>query len=73
MFTYMKEIIFEVTEDAEGGFSAECLTEAIFTQGDTWPELREQVKDAVQGYFFDKPKPDAIHLRMVRDEILAVA
>ena len=73
MFPCMKEIIFEVTQDAEGSFSAECLTEAIFSQGDTWQELREQVMDAVQGYFFDQPKPKAIHLRMVRDEVLAVA
>ncbi|VGO19241.1 type II toxin-antitoxin system HicB family antitoxin [Pontiella sulfatireligans] len=69
----MKELIFEVTQDADGGYSAECLTEAIFTQGDSWQELREQVKDAVQGFFFDSPKPDSIHLRMVRDEVMAVA
>ena len=69
----MNELIFEVTQDADGGFSAECLTEAIFTQGDSWQELREQVKDAVQGFFFDCPKPETIHLRMVRDEVMAVA
>jgi predicted RNase H-like HicB family nuclease len=68
----MNELIFEVTQDADGGFSAECLTEAIFTQGETWQELREQVKDAVQGFCFDRPKPEAIHLRMVRDEVMAL-
>ena len=69
----MDELIFEVTQDADGGFSAECLTEAIFTQGDSWQELREQVNDAVQGFFFDRPAPKTIHLRMVRDEVMAVA
>ena len=49
----MDEIIFEVNQEADGGFVAECLTESIFTQGDTWEELRRQVRDAVKEYFFD--------------------
>ena len=69
----MKEIIFEITQEADGGFVAECLTESIFTQADTWQDLRKQVLDAVEGYFFDQPKPDVIHLHFVRDEILATA
>ena len=36
----MSELVFEVTQD--GGFVAECLTEAIFTQADTWEELRSK-------------------------------
>ena len=67
----MKEIIFEITQESDGGFVAECLTEAIFTQADTWEQLREEVKDAVEGYFFDQPKPDRIRLHFVRDEVLA--
>ena len=46
---------------------------SIFTQADTWEELRKQVRDAVDGYFFDQPKPKVIHLHFVRDEILAAA
>ena len=68
-----KELIFEIVQEADGGFVAECLTEGIFTQADTWEELRNQVKDAVEGYFFDKPKPQLIRLHFIRDEILAVA
>jgi predicted RNase H-like HicB family nuclease len=40
------ELIFEVTEEADGRYVAECLTESIVTQGDTWEELRAMVKDA---------------------------
>ena len=69
----MKEIIFEITQEADGGFVAECLTESIFSQADTWQDLRTQVIDAVEGYFFDQPKPDVIRLHFVRDEILATA
>ena len=67
----MSEIVFEVTQEADGGFVAECLTESIFTQADTWEQLREEVKDAVSGYFFDRPKPERIRLHLVRDEVLA--
>jgi predicted RNase H-like HicB family nuclease len=38
------ELVFEITQDADGGFSGECLNESIFTQGDTWEELRANVK-----------------------------
>lgn len=64
------ELVFEVTEEADGGFVAECLTESIVTQGDNWDELRANVKDAVEGYFFDCAKPQAIRLHLVRDEVL---
>jgi predicted RNase H-like HicB family nuclease len=64
------ELIFEVTQEADGGYCAECLTESIFTQGDSWEGLRAMVKDAVEAYFFDGPKPQSIRLRLVRDEVL---
>ena len=62
----MKELVFEVTQEEDGGYCAECLTENIFTQGDTW--------EAVRGFFFDQPQtPRRIRLHLVRDEILAGA
>jgi predicted RNase H-like HicB family nuclease len=68
----VNEIIFEVTQEADGGFCAECLTESIFTQGDTWDELRSNVKEAVEAFYFDRPKPARIRLHLVRDEMLAL-
>ena len=38
--TQVRELISEVTEEADGGYSAECLTESIVTQGGTGEELR---------------------------------
>ena len=35
----MKELVFEVTQEEDGGYCAECLTENIFTQADRWDEL----------------------------------
>ena len=70
----MKEIFFEVTQESDGGYVAECLTESIITQADDWEELRKNVKEAVAAFYFDRPKrPSSIRLHLVRDEILAYA
>ena len=69
----MSELIFEVTQEADGGFVAECLTESIFTQADSWEELRHNAREAVQAFFFDRPQPEVIRLHLVRDEVFAVA
>jgi predicted RNase H-like HicB family nuclease len=66
----VNEIVFEITQEADGGFCAECLTENIFTQGDSWDELRANVKEAVEAYYFDRSKPTG-RLHLVRDEMLA--
>ena len=67
----MTELIFEVTQEVDGGYCAECLTEAIFTQADSWDELRENARDAVNAFYFDDARPVNIRLRLVRDEMLA--
>ena len=67
----MAELIFEVTQDTDGGYCAECLTLDIFTQGDTWDELRSNVREAVRAYFFDGNIPKLVRLHLVRDEVFA--
>jgi predicted RNase H-like HicB family nuclease len=68
----MNEIVFEVTQESDGGFVAECLSEPIFTQADDWESLRKNVKEAVSAFFFDrKPAPSSIRLHLTRDEVLA--
>ena len=70
----MKELVFEVTQEEDGGFCAECLTENVFTQGDSWDDVRKNVQEAVRAYFFDQPPaPRRIRLHLVRDEILTSA
>jgi predicted RNase H-like HicB family nuclease len=69
----MDELVFEVTQEEDGGFCARAVGEGIFTQGDTWEELREMVLDATKGYFFDSKPPARIRLHLLRDEVLAVA
>ncbi len=67
----MTEIVFEVTQEPDGGLVAECLTESIFTQAGDWEELRQNVKEAVAAFYFDQPqRPSTIRLHLVRDEVL---
>jgi len=67
----VNEVIFEVTQEADGGYVAECLGESIFTQADNWDELRRNVREAVAGFYFDSPEKPAVRLHLVRDEVLA--
>ena len=69
----MNELVFDVTQEADGGYCAECLTESIVTEAATWVELRTNVREAVRGYYFDQPGKLslAIRLHLVRDEVLA--
>ncbi len=69
----MVELVFEVVQEADGGYCVECLTENIFTQADTWDELRRNVREAVAGFFFDRQIPVRIRLHLVRDEVLSPA
>jgi len=69
----MAELVFEVVQEVDGGYCAECLTENIFTEGDTWQQLRENVLEATAAFFFDQPRPARVRLHLVRDEILSVA
>jgi predicted RNase H-like HicB family nuclease len=64
-------LVFEVTQEADGGYCAECLTLDIFTQADTWDELRTNVSEAVRAYCFDAAPPEQVRLHLVRDEVLS--
>ena len=67
----MVELVFEVTQEADGGYCAECLTLDIFTQANSWEELRGNVREAVRAYFFDGGAPDQVRLHLIKDEMLA--
>jgi len=70
-FRPMNELVFQVTQEGDGGFVAEALGESIITQADTWDELRANVREAVTAFYFDQPAPAQIRLHLVRDEVLA--
>jgi|HubBroStandDraft_4_1064222.scaffolds.fasta_scaffold611135_2 hypothetical protein len=45
------ELIFEVRDAEEGGYCARALGHAIFTQAETWEELRVNVPEAASLHF----------------------
>jgi hypothetical protein len=52
------------------GVSSRSASPRALSQGDSWEKLREMVKDAVRGYFFDSVLPRRVRLHFRRDEIL---
>jgi hypothetical protein len=60
-----RELIFEVREAEEGGYVARALGQAIFTEAETWQELRDNVLEVASLHFDDaraKPKLIQLHL-----------
>ena len=67
-----KEIIFVVDESPEGGYEARALGHSIFTQAESFEELKKMVQDAVQCHFDEGVRPKVVRLHMVKEELLAV-
>lgn len=65
------EIIFEVREAEEGGYTARALGHSIFTEAETWGELRRNVLEAASLHFEDSgQRPRLIQLHYVKDELI---
>jgi len=70
----VKEIIFMVEEDPEGGYTARALGQSIFTEADTLEKLKENIKDALKCHFDkDDEIPSIVRLHIVREETFAYA
>lgn len=65
-------IVFEIIEEEDGGFVAECLSEDIFTEGDSWEELKINVTEAVKAFYFDRNFIPTVKLHLVKDETLVI-
>lgn len=66
-----KEIIFLVEESAEGGYEARALGHSVFTEAETFEELKTMVQDAVRCHFEKAERPSLIRLHLVKDEVIA--
>jgi len=67
------ELIFEVRDAQEGGYCAHALGHGIFTEAETWDELRANVLEAISVHFEDGPvHPRLVQLHYVKDELIAV-
>lgn len=65
------EVIFEIRDAEEGGYYARALGHSIFTEADTWDELRKNVLEAVSLHFEgDANRPRIVQLHYVKDELI---
>ena len=68
----VKELIFVVEEDPEGGYTARALGESIFTEADDLETLKENIRDAMECHFDRKEDvPRIVRLHIVREETFA--
>lgn len=67
------ELIFEVRDAEEGGYWARALGHSIFTEAETWDQLRNNVLEAAGLHFEDaSTQPKLIQLHYVKDELIPV-
>lgn len=72
-YSRFMELIFEVRDAEEGGFYARALGHGIFTEADTWDELRANVREAVSLHFEDAAtRPRLAQMHYVKDELIAL-
>ena len=65
------ELIFEIRDAEEGGFYARALGHGIFTEADSWDELRANVIEAVSLHFEDATtRPRLVQMHYVKDELI---
>ncbi len=70
----MREVIFILEEDIEGGYTARSLEFPIFTQGETLEELKRNIRDALKCHFDKEDEiPRVIRLHMVKEEVFTYA
>jgi hypothetical protein len=71
MYSIGMELIFEIRDAEEGGYCAHALGHAIFTEAETWEELRENVLEAVSLHFEEGAvRPRIVQLHYVKDELI---
>ena len=67
------ELIFEIRDAEEGGFCASALGHAIFTEADTWEQLRANLLEAVALHFEEaQVRPRLVQMHYVKDELIPV-
>ena len=73
MFGYPRhmELVFEIRDAAEGGLYARALGHSIFTEGDSWEELRANLLEAVSLHFeHAATRPRLVQMHYVKDELI---
>jgi hypothetical protein len=61
-----------VDKSPEGSYGARALGHSIFTEADTFEDLKKMVQDAVNCHFGPELRPRPVRLYMVTGDIPAV-
>lgn len=67
----MNEVIFVVEQAPEGGYVARALGYSVYTEADTWADLKVAAQDAVSCHWDAKERPSVIRLHFLREEVVA--
>lgn len=70
--TPVRELIFEVREADEGGYTARAMGPSIFVQAEDRAGLDSEIRDAVECHFEAGEMPALVRLHFVRDEVLVL-
>ena len=68
----MSELIFLIEEAPEGGYTARALGYSIYTEADTWDELKSAIQDAVNCHFELPQRPRLVRMHHVHEEVFAI-
>ncbi len=69
----MTEIIFLAEEAQEGGYIAKAANFPIFTEADTYDELKIMINDAIRCHFDVDEMPAFVRIHLVREDILPLS
>lgn len=61
------------TAGNDGGFAAQCLVGRFFTQGDTWEELRNSTRVAVQAFLLRERRIHCVDERFRTERLIQYA
>lgn len=65
------EIIFLVEESEVGGYIARSLGHSIYTEADTFEELKHVVADAIRCHFEESDTPRIVRFHIVKNELIS--
>jgi hypothetical protein len=66
----MAEILFLIEDAPEGGYTARALGYSVFTEADTWDDLKLAIQDALECHFDEGQKPKVVRLHYLREEVI---
>jgi len=68
----LQDVFFIVQDSLDGGYEAHALHHSIYTQAETYEDLKKAIRDAISCHFDEAQIPLVVHLHYVKDEVMAV-